>query len=258
MANIRSDTREVLGVVTQDYKVVQNVEAFEFLDEVLNSDLYFETAGSIHRGKRVWVLARVPEYIEVGGDQHGIYLYVANSHDGTMSVTAAVTPVRIVCANTLGFALSRSDGSDRTFKFRHTGDLDQKFAEARQVMNLTINYSKQFKTIGDKLALSRMNSVDFLYLLNRVFPRPKDPTKRVIANREKKFELISNIFTGNGPMGDTTGNIGGTRLMGLNAISEYLDWNRRYLPSSDQMKRSFEDTAVKQRAFELVAWDPGD
>jgi hypothetical protein len=70
------------------------------------------------------VLARRPEYIGLGGDPSGTYIYVANSHDGSMAVTAAVTPIRIVCANTLGAALRRAEhgvDAQRTFRFRHTG-----------------------------------------------------------------------------------------------------------------------------------------
>jgi Domain of unknown function (DUF932) len=72
-----------------------------------------------------------------------------------MAVTAAVTPVRIVCAKTLGYALSRADGRDalRTFRFRHTGGLQARLHEARRVMQLTVNYAEQFKRLGDRLAL---------------------------------------------------------------------------------------------------------
>jgi hypothetical protein len=101
------------------------------------------------------VLARLPEYIELGGDQSATYVYVANSHDGSMAVTAAATPIRIVCANTLGAALRRSEHgveAQRTFRFRHTGDLQSKFAEARRVLGMAIDYQRQFKELADRLA----------------------------------------------------------------------------------------------------------
>ena len=102
------------------------------------------------------MLARLPEYIELGGDRSATYIYVANSHDGSMAVTAAVTPIRIVCANTLGAALRQAEhgvSAPRTFRFRHTGNLAAKFAEARQVLGMTIGYEKQFKMLADRLAL---------------------------------------------------------------------------------------------------------
>jgi phage/plasmid-like protein (TIGR03299 family) len=140
-ANLREDTGEVLGIVSNEYEVVENRDAFRFLDALIGSDLHFETAGSLWGGRRVWCLARLPEYIELGGDCSATYIYVANSHDGSMAVTAAVTPIRIVCANTLGAALRQAEygpGAQRTFRFRHTGNLQTKFAEARQVLGMTI------------------------------------------------------------------------------------------------------------------------
>ena len=101
-ANLREDSGEVLGIVSEDYEVVDNRDAFRFLDALIGSELHFETAGSLWGGRRVWCLARLPEYVELGGDLSATYIYVANSHDGSMAVTAAATPIRIVCANTLG------------------------------------------------------------------------------------------------------------------------------------------------------------
>ena len=155
-ANLREDTGEVLGIVSDEYEVVDNRDAFRFLDALIGSDLHFETAGSLWGGRRVWCLARLPEYVELGGDPSATYIYVANSHDGSMAVTAAVTPIRIVCANTLGAALRQAEhgaSAQRTFRFRHTGNLQTKFAEARQVLGMTINYQQQFKVLADRLAL---------------------------------------------------------------------------------------------------------
>ncbi len=146
----------MLGIVSDEYEVVDNRDAFRFLDALIGSELHFETAGSLWGGRRVWCLARLPEYIELGGDLSATYVYVANSHDGSMAVTAAVTPIRIVCANTLGAALRQAEhgaNAQRTFRFRHTGNLQTKFAEARQVLGMTIDYEKQFKALADRLAL---------------------------------------------------------------------------------------------------------
>src|SRR5437588_3810473 len=154
-ANVREDTGDVLGIVSDEYEVVDNRAAFAFLNALINSEMYCETDGSLWGGRRVWVLARLPEYVELGGDLSATYVYVANSHDGSMAVTAAVTPIRIVCANTLGAALRQAEHgvtAQRTFRFRHTGNLQAKFAEARQVLGMTINYQQQFKELADRMA----------------------------------------------------------------------------------------------------------
>ena len=78
-ANLRGDTGEVLGVVSDEYEVVENIDAFRFLDALIGSEMHFETAGSLWGGRRVWCLARLPEYVELGGDLSATYIYVANS-----------------------------------------------------------------------------------------------------------------------------------------------------------------------------------
>ena len=76
-------------------------EAFQFVDQLLGTSLIFETAGSLHGGRRVWVLATLPEHVEVGSDAVRPYVLLMNSHDGSTAVIAATTPVRVVCMNTL-------------------------------------------------------------------------------------------------------------------------------------------------------------
>jgi phage/plasmid-like protein (TIGR03299 family) len=255
-ANVREDTGDVLGIVSDEYEVVENRAAFAFLDALINSDMHFETAGSLWGGRRVWVLARLPEYVELGGDQSATYVYVANSHDGSMAVTAAVTPIRIVCANTLGAALRQAEhgvNAQRTFRFRHTGNLHAKFAEARQVLGMTINYQAQFKALADRLALEPISERRLdCSVLRHLWTIDEEMGKVARANRERAIERVRDTFRGRGLAGDTTGNSPGTKWVALNAIAEHLDYGRRYTARTNQVQRSFEDTALKQRALDLV------
>ncbi len=255
-ANIREDTGDVLGIVSDEYEVVDNRAAFAFLDALISSDMQFETAGSLWGGRRVWVLARLPEYVELGGDQSATYVYVANSHDGSMAVTAAVTPIRIVCANTLGAALRQGEhgvNAQRTFRFRHTGNLQAKFVEARQVLGRTINYQAQFRELADRLALEPISSGALeRRVLRHLWTIDEDLGKVARANRERTIESVLATFNGRGIAGDTTGNSPGTKWVALNAIAEHLDYGRRYTARTNQVQRSFEDTALKQRALDSV------
>ena len=148
-ATVRQDTREVLGIVGERYRIVQNDEAFAFVDQLLGSDIHFETAGSLHGGRRVWVLATLPDHVEVGGDPVRPYVLLMNSHDGSTAVIAATTPVRVVCQNTLNWGLR---DARQKFSIRHTKAVTQRVHEARRVLDLSINYYEQFKRYGDKLA----------------------------------------------------------------------------------------------------------
>jgi phage/plasmid-like protein (TIGR03299 family) len=255
-ANVREDTGDVLGIVSDEYEVVDNRAAFAFLDALINSEMHFETAGSLWGGRRVWVLARLPEYVELGGDLSATYIYVANSHDGSMAVTAAVTPIRIVCANTLGAALRRAEhevNAQRTFRFRHTGNLEAKFAEARQVLGMTINYQNQFKELADRMATEPIAEWALeRRVLRHLWTIDEDRGKVARANRQRTIEQVLVVFRGSGAASDTTGNSPGTKWVAFNAIAEHLDYGRRYTSRTNQVQRSFEDTALKQRALDLV------
>jgi phage/plasmid-like protein (TIGR03299 family) len=255
-ANIREDTGDVLGIVGDDYKIVQNHEAFAWLNELLYGELQIETAGSLHSGKRVWVLAKVPEMMEVGGDPTALYVYCANSHDGSMAVTASSTRIRIVCANTLGWALRQADGAgaQRTYKFRHAGDMQAKLGEARQAMQIVLKWDEAFKSLGDELARQEIGVQRFDKKVVQSLLGLDDPelTDRMRQNREENREIIVNTFQGKGPEGDTAGNSPGTKWTAANAVAEFADWNRRYTKTTDQMQRSFEDQTLKQRGLDLV------
>lgn len=107
-ANVRSTDDAVLGVVSDRYRIVQNEEAFQFTDDLLGEGVTYETAGSLQGGKKVWMLARLPRKYLIAGDQVVPYLVIFNSHDGSSGVKVAMTPIRVVCQNTLNLALNGS------------------------------------------------------------------------------------------------------------------------------------------------------
>ena len=134
-ATVRQETRQVLGIVGECYRIVQNTEAFEFVDQLLGSSLHFETAGSLNGGRRVWVLATLPEHVIVGGDPVRPYVLLMNSHDGSTAVIATTTPVRVVCQNTLNWGLSRAR---QRFSIRHTEQINRRVHEAQLIDPLAL------------------------------------------------------------------------------------------------------------------------
>ena len=103
-ANIRDSDGTVLGVVTDRYKIVQNAEAFEFTDSLIGGEVRYETAGSLNGGRKIWLLAKLPE-TEIVGDKTEPYLCFTNTHDGSGAIRVCMTPIRVVCNNTLNLAL---------------------------------------------------------------------------------------------------------------------------------------------------------
>ncbi|MBE5965297.1 MAG: DUF932 domain-containing protein, partial [Lachnospira sp.] len=132
-ANVRDSDRRVLGVVTDRYRIVQNSEAFAFTDELFGNGVRYETAGSLQEGKKVWLLARLPREYIISGERISPYLVFSNTHDGSGAVKVAVTPIRVVCNNTLNLALSTAK---RSWSMVHTGDIKGKIQEAKDTLFL--------------------------------------------------------------------------------------------------------------------------
>jgi phage/plasmid-like protein (TIGR03299 family) len=253
--NLRADTMDPLGVVTDRYTPVQNREAFSFLASIFGSEMHFETAGSLMGGRRIWVLMKLPEFVEIGGDPIGPYSFISNSHDGKSSVLAAVTPVRVVCNNTLTAAVSRAKGRDaqRTYTIRHLGNMQQKLAEAREVMKVTINYYEQLKTLGDSLAQAQCSDTRAKGYVERLFPTTEGMGDRAARNREEARAAVLSIFRGEGVAGDTTGNAPGSFWCLYNAAVEYADWHREERKDGGRFQRSLDDPdALKSHAWDLV------
>jgi len=192
-ATVRQDTRAVLGIVGERYRIVQNEEAFRFVDQLLGSQLHFETAGSLHSGRRVWVLATLPERIEIGGDPVRPYVLLMNSHDGSTAVIAATTPVRVVCQNTLNWGLERAC---QKFSIRHTEQISRRVHEARRVLELSIDYYEQFQATGNLLASESCTERQLLQVLDRLYPSGTEDrmTDRTRRSRMQTKQRIVDLF----------------------------------------------------------------
>ena len=145
-ANVRSSDRKTLGVVTDRYKVIQNDEAFAFTDELLGEGVRYETAGSLQGGRKVWLLAHMPHEYIISGERISPYLLFSNAHDGSSAIKVALTPIRVVCQNTLNLALSRAK---RSWSMMHTGDIKEKMREARDTLFLAKKYIEVLLPIED-------------------------------------------------------------------------------------------------------------
>lgn len=145
-ATVRTDTEEVLGVVGKEYQVVQNVDAFAFFDAIVGGEgIQYETAGALGKGERIFITAKLPDYIKVGNDDLiEKYLFLTTSHDGFGSITAAFTPVRIVCANTLNAAIRNQTNS---VKIRHTANAKERLERAHNLMCISNNLSHELERL---------------------------------------------------------------------------------------------------------------
>jgi phage/plasmid-like protein (TIGR03299 family) len=165
--NLRDTDNQVLGVVTDRYKVVQNEDAFAFTDELLGEGITYETAGSLQNGRRTWILAKLPQRYIINGDEITPYLVFMNSHDGTGAIKAAITPIRVVCQNTLNLALSTAK---RSWATHHTGDITGKLEDARYTLLYADKYMAELGRALDAMNRQKISDRQVYEYIDALFP----------------------------------------------------------------------------------------
>jgi len=173
-ANTRSSDGAVLGIVSNRYKIVQNGEAFDFTDALLGEGVRYETAGSLNGGKRVWLLGKLPERYIVG-DKFEPYICFTNTHDGSGAVRVCMTPIRVVCNNTLNVALN---SAKRNWSAVHKGNIGAKLEEARMTLQLADVYLKELEERADRLANAKMTYDETVKAIETILPILPNATDR--------------------------------------------------------------------------------
>ncbi len=180
-SNVRDTDGSVLGIVGDRYKVVQNVDAFHFTDDLIGGDVRYETAGSLRDGKQIWLLARMPER-RVAGDSVEPYLCFTNSHDGGGGLKVCMTPIRVVCNNTLNLALG---SAKRIWSMRHTENIRERMQEARDCLFLADEYMSNLAVYADHAANKTLYERDVKAILDELFPIAEHSSDREKATAEK-------------------------------------------------------------------------
>ena len=216
-AIIREDTRDILGITTPKYQIVQNTNAFSFFDTVVGEgQAIYHSAGALGKGQRIWILAKLPNDIIVNNDDVvEKYLCLTNSHDGKSALRMYFTPIRVVCENTLN--MSMQDGKNG-ISIRHTGNINMKVDEARRILGISINYYNQFEQIVKNMESKAMQEDE----LNKYFDNvlgindDKETSTRKSNIKDELFTLFEN------GKGQKLGNKH-SLWKGYNAITEYVD-----------------------------------
>jgi phage/plasmid-like protein (TIGR03299 family) len=190
-STVRTDSNTVLGVVGKDYQIVQNKDAFSFFDSIVGGDgMLYETAGALGKGERIFITAKLPNYIHVGKeDLIEKYLFLTTSHDGSGSITAAFTPIRIVCANTLNAALRNQSN---TVRIRHTSNAKQRLEQAHKVMDISDMLSTQMESIFNDWIKVRITDRELKKLIQSALVPSKEVLKTI---QDGKEDELSSCFT---------------------------------------------------------------
>lgn len=247
VANTRDSDGAVLGVVTDAYKIVQNTDAFAFTDNIIGGEVRYETAGSLAGGKRIWLLARLPE-TEIVGDKVEHYLVFTNTFDGSGSVRVSCTPVRVVCQNTLNLALSMAK---RSWSIRHTANIQMRMKEAHDALQLASDYIDALDTKANRMATQYLSDRKLDELVKQLFPIAEDATPLVSkrnAERREMFRVALNV--------DDLQNFRNTKWQFVNAAADMADHAQpiRMTATSreNRLKDIFNGHPLLDKAYELV------
>ena len=217
-ATVRTDTNKALGIVTDKYKIVQNVDAFNFFDVVVGEgQAIYHTAGALGMGERIWIMAKLPnDLIVAKNDTVEKYLLLTNSHDGTSALRMYFSPVRVVCQNTLNQSLADARNG---ISIRHIGNIKNKVEEARRVLGIAVNYYQQFETIAKQLADVKLNVEQVeAYYDSLLFKDDDDKNSTRLKNQ--KDDLLALFERG---QGNDIPEVRHSAWTAYNAVTEFID-----------------------------------
>ncbi|MDD5650418.1 MAG: DUF932 domain-containing protein [Candidatus Nanoarchaeia archaeon] len=254
IANVRQSDHSILGTVTEKYKIVQNREAFAFLDELLKNDspVTFESAGSLDHGKKIWILAHLPPK-KILDDEIVPYLVFANSFDGKQALTVAMTPTRVVCQNTLNIALKNAK---RSWSIRHMGNVEYKQQNAQETLKLSYEYMDNLEVYSENLQQKKITKNKLDDIMTIVFPIDKNNSTRMNTNILDTRKEIENIYKNIDDIKKFNGSAWGV----YNAFADYVSHARPKRLSGTYREKLFNsfidgNSMLKkaQEAIELVA-----
>ncbi len=260
-ATIRTDTEQVLGVVGNDYEVIQNINAFSFFDAIVESrkGILYETAGALGKGERIFITAKLPDHIKVGReDLIGQYLFLTTSHDGFGSITIAFTPVRIVCQNTLNAALKNSSNS---IKIRHTASAAEKLKGAQEILGRSMLLSVELEAVFNRWARVKITDREVKRLIGLAMAPNKEVLQNLEEGRQEELSATYNntvnsvveyTLTSPSQQELTTK---GTLFGAYNAVTGYFQNVRNYKDGEAKFKSIMYGTGLQksQAAFDLCS-----
>ena len=248
-ANVRDSDDKVLGVVTNRYQIVQNEEAFAFTDALLGEGVTYETAGSLQEGKRVWMLAKMPEKYIIAGDQIEPYFVIMNSHDGSCSVKAAMTPIRVVCQNTLNFALRIAK---RSWMAKHTSNIMDRMQEAQDTILFANCYMAELGKSIDELNRIKLTDKKVMEYMSEFFPVTTDMSP---TQQKNNMKLLNDMKHRYFDAPDLEG-VGKNGYRFINAVSDFATHSAPIRMTKNYKENLFlktvEGNAMIDKAYQMM------
>ena len=223
-ATYRKTDGSILGVVGPRYTPLQNKDAFDWFQPFLDAnECSIHTAGSLHEGQKVWVLAQLNRDNSeiVRGDEVCKFILLSNSHDGSTAIRVGYTPIRVVCVNTLAFAHSHTNS--KLIRIRHTRSSQKNLESVRDIMD---NINAEFEATAEQyrfLASRNFNQKDVEKYVKVVLGIDKTADEDI---KTRTRNIMDDIMTRiNGPKQSAAG-VAGTWWAAYNGFNEYLNYGK--------------------------------
>lgn len=248
-ANVRETDEKVLGVVTGRYQIVQNRDAFAFTDELLGKGVRYETAGSLKDGRKVWMLAQMPREYIICGERISPYLLFFNTHDGTGAVKVALTPIRVVCNNTLNLAIRTAK---RSWSMNHTGDVKEKISEAKDTLFKAELYMDRLGREIETLQRKKLTDRQVINFVEELLPADENLTPQQIKNIKRQQEDMKMRYFDAPDLQD----IGKTAYRFVNAVSDFATHASPVRKTTDYKENLFlktvEGNPMIDKAYQMI------
>lgn len=206
----RDDTNEAFGIVSERYQVIQNQEAFSFIENI--DDLQLTHGGHTSWGS-VWMIGKLPE-VKILDDAVQPNLIFQTSHDGSVPMKATICMLRLACQNQ--FTHSFND-SPATVRIKHVGNVESKLEEAAQVLRSVDKYIRSYQAQAEFLATKKVTPEFFNKVLDKFFAIPEEASTRAINRAEEDRQDFLDAYHA-----DDNGNFIGTRWGLINAYTDYF------------------------------------
>lgn len=240
-ATYRTDTNQVLGTVGNRYEVIQNIEAFDFFDEVIGEGhAQYETAGALGDGQTIFITAKLPENLLVNKEDIDKYLLFTMSHDGTSSIKVMFTPIRVVCNNTLSWAL-KGQGA---VTIKHTANARNRLDVAHKILGIDKISSQKYAEIFNRFQAVKISDEELEKFVDKTFNFDYEDIKDLSSRSANKREAILEYYeVGAGQEG-----IQGTLWGAYNMVTGYLQNGKDIVKPENQFKNDFFTTNLNTRS----------
>ena len=209
---VRTDTMQPFGVVTDAYKILQNRDAFDFLDSLVVEGAKFETAGFFKKNGAASYITMSTEPMTILGDEFDPFMMISNGHDGGSAVKVCLTAIRAVCRNTAILALKKASN---LVTVQHSKKMYDKLLVAQEVLLSNTKYMEELKIVAEELAVKPFSEEAFEALVRKLYPIEKEQSEIIQIRNLAQIEHLFRAYKQ-----DDLQNFNGTAWKCIQAFSD--------------------------------------